>query len=190
MKIWMHASNNQTQTGIHLEGPMTNSILSGVFFESFGNGTIYGVYLGENSTAFSDEGIAFLGDHYEAKISNPYGKWMPGLFRIKPLNLTFDNSTTITREPFTIESFNAILNIENISPSEQVTVRITLNFLDHTSESIPLNFSENQTYELTAQNLYDLYPSQNTIWNIEFLAQTNLSNSETNVSVKVFGTAK
>ena len=71
-----------------------------------------------------------------------------------------------------------------------MTVQITLNFRDHTSKNITLSFIENQTYELTAQNLYDLYPSQNTIWDIEFLAQTNLSNSETNVSVKVFGTAR
>ena len=188
MRIWMYANNNQTQTGLHVEGKMTNTIQSGVVFESFGNGTIYGVYLGKNSTAFSDEGTTFLGK-FTARIKNPDNKWLPGVFRKDPLNLTFFKSTTITTEPFTIQSFNAILNITNISPSEQVTVRITLNFIDHTSESILLNFSENQTYELTDQNLFDLYPSQNTIWNIEFRAQTNLLNSETNVSVKVFGTA-
>ena len=185
----MHANNSQTQTELHVEGAMTNTILSGVVFESFGNGTIYGIYLGENSTGFSDEGTNFLG-YPEARIYNPYGKWMPGLFRIEPINLTFDNSTRIDRDSFTIESFGAIINIENISLSEQVTVNITLNFKDHTSTWIPLTFSENQTYELTVKNLYDLYPSQSTIWDIEFLAQTNLLNSETNVSIEVFGTAR
>jgi uncharacterized coiled-coil protein SlyX len=189
-RIWMHASNNQTQTGLHAEGIMINTILSGVTFESFGIGTIYGIHLGENSTGFLDEGTTFL-EKFESTIYNPDGKWMPGLFRIEPLNLTFGEYTTIDRDTFTIDRFGAIINIENISPSENVTVQITLNFRDHTrSESILLHFIENQTYELTAKNLYDIYPSRNTIKDIEFLAKTNLSNSETNVIIEVYGTAR
>jgi len=192
-RFWLHANNTQTQTGLHVEGKMTNTILSGVVFESFGKGIIYGVTLGEESTAFSDKGIIFEGN-FTGRINNPHGKWMAGLFRDQA-SITFDNSminsTTIDRDSFTIDSFGAIINITNIIPSEQVEIKVELNYRDDTSTNITLlKFNENQTYhELSLPDLYKLYPSQNTISYIKFIAETNLSNSETNVSVKVFGTA-
>ncbi|UCH37126.1 MAG: hypothetical protein JSV76_05400, partial [Candidatus Bathyarchaeota archaeon] len=191
-RIWMHTNNTQTQTGLQVEGKMTNTVLSGVVFESFGNGKIYGIVLREDSTGFSDEGISFIGKNWWAKISNPHGIHMSGVFRANS-TITFDDSiigeTLIHRDPFTIDSFGAVINITNISPNEQVTVQITLNFRDHTQTSVTLPiFTENQTYELTAQDFYRLYPSQNTIQNIEFFAQTSLIDSKTKVTVGVFGT--
>lgn len=200
-RIWMHTNNSLTQTGLCIEdqGAMTHTILSGVTFETFDlknieNATIYGIYFGKNCTAYSDEGISFLGN-YTARISNLHNNDLPGAFRTKR-TIKFDNSKTnssvIHREPFSIESFDGFINITDIHSSEQVIVQISLNFMDHTITSITLpTFTVNKSYyELTKQDLYDLYPSQNTIQNIEVFAQTNLSNSETIVSIAVFGIAR
>jgi len=194
IRIWMHANETQSQTGLHLEGAMADTILSDVIFESFGNGTIYGIYLGQYSTtAFSlGSGTSFLGDGFEAKIKNPYDKWIYGDPSVLKENreLTFNESQIIHRYPLTIGSFDAFIKIENLGASEEVTVQIKLNFIDDTSNSISLHFSDNQTYWLTKDDFYKLYPSQSVICNIEAAAQTNLLDSQAKVSIGVMGSAR
>jgi len=194
MRIWMHANETQTQTGLHLEGAMSDTILSDVIFESFGDGTIYGIYLGQYSTTgFSlGAGTSFLGDGFEAKIKNPYNKWIygdPSVLK-EERQLQFDEPEIIHRYPLTIGSFDAFIKIENLGASEEVTVKIKLNFIDDASNSISLPFSDNQTYWLTEDDFYKLYPNQNVIWNIEAIAQTNLLDSQAKVSIGVRGAAR
>ena len=186
MRIWMHANNTQNQTGLHLEGVMSDSILSDVVFESFGNGTIYGIYRGEDSIGPSHEGTSFLGD-FNARIKNPYNKWIygdPSVFK-EYRNLTFGELANISRNPATIGSFDAFIEIEDISANEEVNVTIIVDFLDHTSHNITKSFSDDQTYWLTDDDLFDLYPNQNIIWNIEAIALSNVSESQTEVRIGV-----
>ncbi len=186
MRIWMHANNTQNQTGLHLEGVMSDSILSGVVFESFGNGTIYGIYLGEDSIGFSHEGTSFLGD-FDARIKNLDYKWIygdPSVFK-EYRNLKFGEFVNISRNPATIGSFDAFIEIENLSANEEVNVTIILNFLDQTSHNITKSFIDDQTYWLTDDDLFYLYPSQNMIWNIEVIALSNVSESQTEVHIGV-----
>jgi hypothetical protein len=193
MRIWLHANKNQTQTGLSLEGSMSDTLLSDVVFESFGDGTIYGIYLGSNSeTGFSlGEGTSFLGT-FDARIKNPEGKWVYGAVSVfkEEETIPFGESVIIQRYPLTIGSFDAFITIENLVEGEEVTVKLNLNFIDHTSNFITLNFVGDTTYWLTEQDLYKLYPPQNVIWNIEANAQTNLLISQTKVSIGVIGTVK
>ena len=191
IRIWMHANQTQAQTGLHLEGVMSNALLSGVVFESFGSGTIYGVYLGEYSDGFSVEGTVFVGDGFVAKIRNRYSRWIygdPSLFKIETEEpLTFGENAAFHRNPKYIGSFDAKIMIENLSANETVTVKITLNFMDETNLWTTKTFSENATYWLTPEDLYKLFPSQNAIWNIVVIASTNLLDSNAEVTIGVFG---
>jgi hypothetical protein len=200
MRIWLHANATQTQTGLHLDGGMSETLLNYVVFESFGTGTTYGIYLGANSkTGFSlGEGTSFLGT-FDAKIKNPTDKWVYGVnsvFLIKePIQFgkepqQYGNSTIIQRYPMSISSFDAFIKIENLTAGENVTVRVTLNFVDHTTNSIILNpFGSNTTYWLTKEDLYELYPSQNIIWNIAVVAKTDKADSNATATIGVIGTA-
>ena len=190
-RVWMYANSNQTQTGIYSDGVMTNTQNS-VVFESFGDGTIYGVYLDENSEGFSEKGTVFLGNAF---IKNLNYAWIPGgLFRVDPLTLTLGKSLTIFLEYVTIESFDGIIDVENLNKleNETVTVHIKLNFKDSTSSpsTLQLSFNDNTTYSLSPNDLYELYPPQNVIQNIEVVAYSNLINSQANVTFRVLGTIR
>ena len=120
----MYANNNQTQTGIYSDGIMTNN-QNRIVFESFGNGTIYGVYLDEHSGGFSEKGTIFLGKHFDAFIKNQNYIWIPGgLFKVEPINLTFGKSSSISLENIAIESFDCIIDVENVNELENETVTV------------------------------------------------------------------
>ena len=196
VRIWLHGKGEEIQTGLYLNGAMADTNLNDVIFESFGNGKNYGIYIGaESTTGISvGDGTSFLGD-FEARIANPEGRWINGVVQFKhpESQLEFGIPTIIHRNPHTISSFDAFIKIENLSVNEEVTVQIKLNFIDHTSQSIILGpFMDNATqpYWLTKQDLYDLYPSQNVIWNIEVTARTNVPRSLTIVNIGVFGTLR
>ena len=190
VRIWMHANKPQTQTGLHLEGSMSDTILSDVIFETFGNYTNYGIYLGKDSTTgpLLGEGTSFHGK-FDSPIKNPDGRWIYSVMSIfkEEQNLTFNDRVTIQRDPLTICSFNANITIEDLSANEEVTVEIKLNFIDQTSNNITLSFNDDQNYMLTTQDLFDLYPSQNVIENIE---ATNLSNTKAKVRIRIWGTLR
>ena len=197
-RIWIHANNNQSQTGLHVEGKMTNTILSGSVFESFekdnespGNGMVYGIFLGNYSTGFSDEGTNFLGN-YTARISNLESKWIYGVsssFResFEDNRLTFGNKVTIQRDPYTIGTFNIGINISNLNIGEVVTVKLTLNFEDHATTWTEISFTENDTHWLREEHYYELYPSQNLIRNIE---ATLVSETNAIVRIGAYGTLR
>lgn len=196
MRIWMDALDNETQTGMLLEGVMSQTVLSGVIFESFGNGTIYGIYLGNNSdTGFSiGEGTIFLGN-FNNPLKNDFNKWIYGTSSVfkEELKLTKINKTiTFHRDPLTINSFEAYVNIENLTQNDEIILEVKLNFIDQTHASIILNstnmdFSDDGTYWLTNQNYYHLYPSQNIIKNIEVTLYTDIRTEDV-VKFGLFGT--
>jgi hypothetical protein len=179
-----------------MNGVSTDTRLKGVTFEGFGSGTNYGIVLGPNSeTGISiGEEVNFLGEII--RIKNRPGKWLPGdtsLFK-QEIFLTFSNSvynsTTIKREhkALNLANFNGFIKVENLSAAENITVKITLNFIDHTtSQTLVFPFNQNTTYWLTQIDLYKLYPSQNIIWNIKIETQTNLLQSQTKVTLGIFG---
>jgi hypothetical protein len=198
MRIWLHATA-KTQTGLHLDGSMSETLLNDVVFESFGTGTAYGIYIGENSnTGFSlGEGTNFLGT-FDSKIKNPTGKWIYGVNSVFLIEKSIEfakepqqyGNSTIHRYPLTISSFDAFIRIENLTAGENVTVMMTLNFVDHTNNSITLDpFVSNTTYWLTNEDLYDLYPPQSIIWNIVVVANTDKAYSNATVTIGVIGTA-
>jgi len=190
VRFWMHAKQNQTQTGLHLEGAMNDTLLSNVIFESFGGGTIYGIYLGADSTVapLIGDGTIFLGD-FDNPIKNPEYRWIYSVTSVfkEEKNLTYNTPVTIQRSPLSINSFDANITIEGLSASEEVNVTITINFIDQTSNNITLNFIDDQNYGLTEENLFNLYPSQNIIENIKV---TNLSDTEATVKFRVWGTLR
>jgi hypothetical protein len=191
MRIWMHGNETQKQTGLHLEGSMAETILNDVIFESFGNGRIYGIYLGRYATTGFSLGVgsSFLG-RFDARIKNNNDIWIygtPSIFTEK-IDLTSSDNPIITRHPLTISYFEIFIETQNLT--EEIEVQIKLNFIDHSDSSIILPFSDNQTYWLEKQDKYDLYPSQNVIWNIEPTLLTNVTNPETKIIFGVYGTAR
>jgi hypothetical protein len=194
MRIWMHANESQKQTGLHLDGSMAETMLNDVIFESFGEGTIYGIYLGRYATTGFSLGVgsSFLGK-FEARIKNDNDIWIygtPSIFREKvELNSTKTNAT-ITRSPLTISDFDIFIETQNLT--EKIEIQIKLNFIDHSVSPIPiiLAFNDNETYWLTEKDKYDLYPSQNVIWNIEPTLLTREINPKTTIIFGVIGTAR
>ncbi|MEJ2242652.1 MAG: hypothetical protein P8Y18_11015 [Candidatus Bathyarchaeota archaeon] len=200
VRIWMHANETQSQTGLKLEGAMENTVLNNVVFESFGNGTIYGISLGKNSTYYpGGEGPTFLWEPpagFLNWIYNPEGVWIPGLFK-KNISYNFTNTndteTEIHMSPLRINNFQPFINISNLNQGEEVTVIITLNFIDSTNTSYKLPpFLEDQEYWLTAKDLFRLYPANrsNELWNIVFTVETTQQNPYPNVHVGVYGRAE
>ena len=199
MRIWLHAINNQTQTGLHLEGAMTETQLNDVIFESFGNGTIYGIYIGEHSiTGVSPgAGTTFIGT-FTARISNDQGRWIlgkPSIFKIETELNSTQNNAKIQRDPLTISNFDAFINITDFGENEEIIFQIKLNFIDHTDSSIVINSTdkkliEGKPYWLTKEDMYELYPSQNMVWNIEITVLTPLQDPQTEIIFGVICTAR
>ena len=188
LRIWLH--ENYT-IGLHLEGSMAKTVFNNVAFESFAKGTVYGIFLGEHSTTgFTlGSGVSFLG-HFENRIMNPdsHPKWIygePSLFSEKH-ELEYNNASVISRDPLTISRFDAFIKVENLFQTP-ITVQITVNFIDHTSNSKKFILTDNEPRWLDKEDLFELYPSQNVIWNIE---ATLLTDTNADVIFGVMGSAK
>jgi len=202
VRIWMGEDGVTNQTGLLLDGTMTQSPLVGVVFESFTDqpNNIYGIDIGQTAKypPILDSGVSFLGN-LTSMIHNPYGIWISGISSAferqnvnVPLGLNgqYGTNTTIQTLPLKIFTFTPKIQVTgNFQTNEVITVRIRLEFIDNVmSNSVVKAFTNSSSVWLSNDDLMQLFPSQDIIWAIVVDAQSSSSSSNVAVAVSAYGT--
>jgi hypothetical protein len=205
VRIWMGEFDRRDQTGILAEGPMLQTLLQNVVFESFANSpiNIYGIKLGEDTEPpILGRGITFEPPHaynFSAKIHNPYGKWIygsGGSFKRESANIKvgvynrYGPNQTIDAYRDKITNFKARIQVRGIfGDSEILTIRFRLELIDNAiSNSVEKSFNQTATLWLDDDDYFELTPAHNIIWAILVDAKTNLDSTNTTVQIDVYGT--
>ncbi len=203
VRVWMGEDGVTNQTGLLLDGTMTQSLLVGVVFESFTDqpNDIYAIDIGQTAKypPILDSGVSFLGN-LTAMIHNPYGIWISGAstaFERQNVNVPiglsgqYGTNATIQMLPLKIFSFTPKIQVTgNFQTNEVVTVRIRLEFVDNVmSAGVAKTFTNSSSVWLSNDDLMQLYPSQDIIWAIVVDAQSSSSSSNVGVTVSGFGTS-
>ncbi len=203
VRMWMGEDGVTNQTGILLDGTMTQSLLVGVVFESFTDqpNNIYAIDLGQTAKypPIIDGGVSFLGN-LTAMIHNPYGIWIPGVASAFErqnenvpvgVNSQFGANLTIEAFPLKIFTFTPKIQVSgSFTNNEVITVRIRFQFADNAlSNSVTKTFTNSSAVWLTNDDMMQLYPSQDIIMSVVVDAQSNLSSTNAVVTINGYGTA-
>jgi len=201
VRIWLGEHGNTNQTGIRIAGSMSQTLLTGVVFESFSKNpnNIFGIDVIETTYTqpILNTDVSFLGE-WTTLIHNPSGKWNYGTssaFSQKniPLQIGTNNNygtpLTIKPTPLKIANFKPKIDINgNFKQNEKITIRIKLEFIDGTySKPIEKTFTTNTTTWLTDDELLEIYPSQNLILSIIIDATTNTNNTDATIKISGYG---
>jgi hypothetical protein len=203
VRMWMGEDGVTNQTGLLLDGTMTQSLLIGVVFESFTDqpNNIYAIDIGQTAKyppiLFS--GVSFLGN-FTAMTHNPYNIWISGAstaFERQDVNVPvglngqYGTNTTIQTDPLKIFNFTPKIQVTgDFQTNEIVTVRIRLEFIDNViSAGVAKAFTNSSSIWLSNDDLMQLYPSQDIILAIVVDAQSSSSSSNVGVTVSGYGTA-
>ncbi len=203
VRMWMGEDGVTNQTGLLLDGTMTQSLLVGVVFESFTDrpNNIYAVDIGQTAKypPILDGGVSFLGN-WTAMIHNPYGIWISGVgsaFERQNenvpvgVNSQFGANVTIQTFPLKIFTFTPKIQVSgSFSNNEIITVRIRMQFADNViSNGVTKTFNSTANVWLTNDDMMQLYPSQDVIWAVVVDAQSSSSSSNAIVTISGYGTA-
>ena len=203
VRIWMGEYGITNQTGLLLDGTMSQSMLFGVVFESFTEqpNNLFAIDIGPtaNTTPIMDGGVTFLGN-WTAMVHNPYSKWISGVgsaFEKTNLNVPiglsgeYGANLTIQQLPLRIFTFKPQITVNGgFSNNETVTVRIRLQYVDNTlSKSVVKTFTNESSVWLTDDDMMQLYPSQSLIWAVIVDAQSSQASTNAVVTVNGYGTA-
>ncbi len=203
IRMWMGQYGVTNQTGILLDGTMTQSLLVGVVFESFTTqpNNMYAVDIGQTAKypPILDAGVSFLGN-WTAMIHNPYDIWIPGVgsaFERQNenvpvgLNGQYGDNLTIQALPLNIFTFTPKIQVSgNFTNNEIITVRIRFQFADNVvSDSVTKTFTNSTSVWLTNDDMMQLYPSQDVIWAVVADAQSNQASTNAVITVSGYGTA-
>jgi len=205
VRIWMGKFDRRNQTGISADGPMLQTLLQNVVFESFAESpiNIYGIKLGEDTEPpILGRGITFEPPHaynFTAKISNPSGKWIygsGGSFKredasiLVGLNNKYGPNQTIDAYRDKIANFKARIQVGGtFSDGENLTIRFRLEFIDNAiSNSVEKSFNQTATLWLDDDDYFELTPQHNIIWAIVVDAKTSSKSTNTTVQIDVYGT--
>jgi hypothetical protein len=203
VRMWLGQDGVTNQTGLLIDGTMTQSLLVGVVFESFTDqpNSMYAIDIGQTAKypPILDAGVSFLGN-WTAMIHNPHGIWISGVgaaFERQNesvpvgVNSQYGTNTTIQTLPLKIFTFTPRIQVSSsFANNETITVRIRLQFADNViSNSVTKTFTNNTSIWLTNDDMMQLYPSQDVIWAVVIDAQSGQSSTNAVVTVSGFGTA-
>jgi len=205
VRIWMGEFDRRNQTGILAEGPMIQTLLQNVVFESLAESpiNIYGIKLGEDTEPpILGRGITFEPPHaynWTAEIHNPSGKWIygsGGSFKRENANIEvgvnnkYGPNQTIDAYRDKISDFKARIRVGGtFSDDETLTIRFTLEFIDNAiSNSVEKSFNQTATLWLDDDDYFELAPAHNIIWAILAGAKTSSNSTNTTVQIDVYGT--
>jgi len=205
VRIWMGQFDRRNQTGILAEGPMIQTLLQNVVFESFAESPIdiYGITMGQDTEPpIIGEGVTFEprgAYNWTAKIHNPFGKWIYGScgsFKRENASILvgLDNkyglSQTIDAYRNKIANFRARIRVGGtFGDGETLTIRFRLEFVDNAiSKSVEKSFNQTATLWLDDDDYFELTPQHNIIWAILVEAKTSSKSTNTTVQIDVYGT--
>ncbi len=199
VRFWLGEYGDNNQTGLRLAGTMSQSLLTGVVFESFSNqpNLLYGIEILESAdtTPIIDSGVSFLGN-LTSRIYNPYNIWISGAGSVFDrenlsvpvgVNGKYSENVTIIPKPLNIVTFKPKIDVQgSFSQNETITVRIRLEYLDNViSKSVEKTFTNSSSVWLSDDEILELFPSQNMVWSI--IVDASCSSSTTDATVKVSG---
>jgi hypothetical protein len=201
VRIWAGGVSQKHQTGILVEGAMLQTLLQDVVFESFAESPVdlYGIQLNQVSEPpILGGGVSFLGK-WTARIYNPFDRWISGYggaFRRKNVGISigvndeYGSTQTIRGYPLNIASFKLRIQVGGtFSNGEILTIRFRLEFIDHIiSKGIEKSFNQTSSLWLDDDDMFELTPSQNLIWEILVEAKTNHASTNTIAQIDVYGT--
>jgi hypothetical protein len=202
-RIWAGQDGHTNQTGLLLDGTMSQSLLLSVVFESFTDApsNMFAIDIGQtaNTAPILDAGVSFLGN-WTAMIHNPYGVWVSssgsaferqGVNVPVGLNGQYGASVTIQALPLRIFSFEPKIEVHgSFASNEIITVRIRLEFADNVvSNSVLKTFNSTGAVWLSNDDMMQLYPSQDIIWGVVVDATSSSSSTNAAVTVSGYGTA-
>jgi hypothetical protein len=205
VRIWMGELNRRNQTGISAEGPMLQTLLQNVVFESFAKSpvNIYGIKLGQDTEPpILGRGITFEptgATNWTARIHNPFGKWIygsGGSFQREnvgiPVGLDnkFGSNQTIDAYRQMIASFKARIRVGGtFGDGETLTIRFRLKFIDNViSKIVEKPFNQTGMLWLDDDDYIELTLAHNIIWTIVVDAKTSSKSTNTTVQIGVYGT--
>jgi len=206
VRIWMGEFDRRNQIGISAEGPMLQTLLQNVVFESFAESpiNIYGIQLGRDTEPpILGRGLTFEPPgayNWTAKIHNPFGKWIygsGGSFKRENASIPdvgldnkYGSNQTIDAYRQEISNFKARIRVGGtFGDDETLTVRFRLEFIDSTiSNSIEKSFNQTATLWLDDDDHFELTPAHNIIWAIVVDAKTSSKSTNTTVQIDVYGT--
>jgi len=205
VRIWMGEFDRMNQTGISADGPMLQTLLQNVVFESFAESpiNIYGIRLGwDTEPPILGRGVTFEPPgayNWTAKIHNPSGKWIygsGGSFKRENasiqvgLNNKYGPNQTIAAYRDKIANFRARIRVGGtFGDGETLTIRFRLEFIDNTiSNSVEKSFNQTATLWLDDDDYFELTPQNNIIWAILVEAKTSSNSTNTTVQIDVYGT--
>ena len=203
VRMWMGQYGVTNQTGLLVDGTMTQSLLDGVVFESFTDqpNNLFAIDIGQTSkySPILDSGVSFLGN-WTAQIHNPHGIWISGVGsaferqnEIVPVGVNNQYGGNLTLQVFPLKIFAFTPKIEvtsSFANNETITVRIRLQFADNViSNSVTKSFTTSSSLWLTNDDLMQLYPSQNVIYAIVVDADSSSSSTNAEVMISGYGTA-
>jgi len=205
VRIWMGEFNRRNQTGLSAEGPMLQTLLQNVVFESFAESpiNIYGIKLGQDTEPpILGRGITFeppSAYNWTYKIHNPSGKWIygsGGSFKRENASIQvgiynrYGPNQTIDAYRDKIANFKARIRVGGtFGDGETLTVRFRLEFIDNAiSNSVEKSFNQTATLWLDDDDYFELTPAHNIVWAILVDAKTNLDSTNTTVQIDVYGT--
>ena len=205
VRIWMGEFNRRNQTGISAEGPMLQTLLQNVIFESFANSpiNIYGIKLGQDTEPpILGRGITFEptgATNWTARIHNPFGKWIygsGGSFKRENVSIPvgldnkFGSNQTIDAYRQMIASFKARIRVGGtFGDGETLTIRFRLKFIDNAiSRIVEKSFNQTGMLWLDDDDYIELTLAHNIIWAIVVDAKTSSKSTNTTVQIDVYGT--
>ena len=203
VRFWIGNNGRANQTGMHIDGSMYQTLLSGVVFESFATDPVYlfGIDIGDNCNPAPTlaNGVSFLGN-WTSKIHDSQGIWLSATgaaFKKENLvvnigvNNQYGTNQSIHTRPLTIFSFKPkISTYGSFANNEVITVRIRIEYIDNIiSESVEKTFTNSSSVWLSDDDMLQLFPSQDIIWAIVFDAKTNVGSTAAAVSISGYGTA-
>jgi len=199
VRIWIGEYGNTNQTGLRMAGTMSQSLLSGVVFESFSNAPdlLFGIDILDSADAIPilNSDVSFLGD-WTARIHNPHGVWISAsgsqfsrenLPVPIGLNGEFGDNMIIIPKPLKIVSFKPKIDVQgSFSHDETITVRVQLEYLDNVySKAIEKVFTNSSTIWFSDDDLLEMFPSQNVV--LAVIVDASCSSSSTDTTVKISG---
>jgi hypothetical protein len=203
VRFWLGEDGSTNQTGIFVDGSMSQTLLFGVVFESFTPDPVYvfGIDLGAtcDPAPILDGGVSFLGN-WTARVHNPYSIWVSGVgsvFDRENVNVPvgtnnqYGENVSIQVRPLKIFTFKPQITVQgSFRSDETVTVRIRIEYIDNViSSPVIRTFSASGSVWLTDDEMMQLFPSQSIIWAIIVDAKTSSSSTNTAVKISGYGTA-
>ncbi len=203
VRFWLGEDGSANQTGIFVDGSMSQTLLFGVVFESFTADPVYvfGIDLGAtcDPAPILDGGVSFLGN-WTARVHNPYSIWVSGVgsvFDRENVNVPvgtnnqYGENISIQVRPLKIFTFKPQITVQgSFKSDETVTVRIRIEYIDNViSSPVTRTFSTSGSVWLTDDEMMQLFPSQSIIWAVIVDAKTGSSSTNTAVKISGYGTA-